>query len=329
MRTTQILLACMLWGVSHLAAAQSPPAGISGPVSLVVPYPAGGASDITARIFAEPIGKELKTTVVVENIAGATGGIAVQKMLNAPADGRMFYQGSQNEVFLPPLTIKSTRYQTSDFDIIHPITTTRLVLVVRKGLPVQNLQDWMALARSRSASEPLTYGSAGVGSLYHLLPDSMGKLMSTNLNHIPYKGSAPLMQDLLGDRIDFTIMAFSTTMMPAVQAGHYRIIANLSKDKPRELAHLPSVSELPVFKDVDYAGNAAYYVRKGTPPAIRQLLNTAIGNAVASPEVIKALEADGRRVPPRMSLAEAERFYQAELARYTSVVRITGFQPID
>lgn len=327
--TVKTILATLLWGASHLVLAQSPPAGITGPLSLVVPYPAGGASDITARIFADPIGRELKTSVVVENIAGATGGIAVQKMLNAPADGRMFYQGSQNEVFLPPLTIKSTRYQTSDFEIVHPITTTRLVLVVRKGLPVQNLQEWMSLARSRSASEPLTYGSPGVGSLYHLLPDSMGKLMSTNFNHIPYKGGAPLMQDLLGDRIDFTIMAFSTTMMPAVQAGQYRIIANLSKDKPRELAQLPSVSELPVFKDVDYAGNAAYYVRKGTPPAIRQLLNTAIGNAVASPEVIKALEADGRRVPPRMSIAEAERFYQAELARYQSVVRITGFQPID
>lgn len=329
MRIARMFLAGMLTGISALAAAQAPAPAIAGPVSLVVPYPAGGASDITARIFSDPIGKELGVPVVVENIGGATGAIAVQKMLNAPADGRIVYQGSQNEVLLPPLTIRGTRYQPSDFEIVHPITTTRLVLVVRKGLPVHNLQEFVDLARSRGASAPLSYGSPGVGSLYHLVADSMGKLASARLNHIPYKGGAPLMQDLIGDRVDFTVMAFSTTMLASVQAGHYRIIANMSKDKPRDLAGLPSVSDLPVFKDVDYASNAAYYVRKGTPPAVRQLLNTAIGAVVASPAVVKALEADGRRVPPRMSIADAERFYQGEIARYRNVVQLTGFQPVD
>lgn len=329
MRTWKTFVAALLAGASQIVAAQAQPPAIAGPLSLIVPYPAGGGSDITARIFAEPVGKELNATVVVENIGGATGGLAARKMLNAPADGRLFYQGSQNEVILPPLTIKSTSYQSTDFEIVHPITTTRLVLVVRKGLPVNTLQELMDLARARSASEPLSYGSPGIGSLYHLVPDSMAKLMSVKFNHIPYKGGAPLMQDLLGDRIDFTVMAFSTTMLPAVQAGHYRVIANMSKDKPRDLAHLPSVSDMPVFKDVDFASNAAYYVKKGTPPAIRQLLNTAIGNAVASPAVIKALEGDGRRVPPRMSIADAESFFQKELAKYRTVVSLTGFQPMD
>ena len=329
MRSLKTAFAALLVGLSPFVAAQSPAPTIAGPLSLIVPYPAGGGSDITARIFAEPIGKELNAAVVVDNIGGATGGIAARKMLNAPADGRLFYQGSQNEVILPPLTIKSTSYQSSDFEIVHPITTTRLVLVVRKGLPVNSLQELMDLARTRSATEPLSYGSPGIGSLYHLVPDSMGKLLSVRFNHIPYKGGAPLMQDLLGDRIDFTVMAFSTTMMPAVQAGHYRVIANMSKDKPRELAHLPSVSDVPVFKDVDFASNAAYYVRKGTPPDIRQRLNTAIGNAVASPGVIQALEGDGRRVPPRMSIADAEKFFQTELAKYRTVVSLTGFQPMD
>lgn len=329
MHLVKTLACAVLAGASQLVAAQTPTPTIASPLALIVPYPAGGGSDITARILAEPIGKELHATVVVENIGGATGGLAARKMLNAPADGRIFYQGSQNELILPPLTIKSTGYQSSEFEIVHPITTTRLVLVVRKGLPVNTLQELVDLARARSASEPLSYGSPGIGSLYHLVPDSMAKHMSARLNHIPYRGGAPLMQDLLGDRIDFTVMAFSTTMLPAVQAGHYRVIANLSTDKPRELAHLPSVSDLPVFKDVDFASNAAYYVKKGTPPAIRQLLNTAIGNAIASPSVIKALEGDGRRVPARMSIAEAEDFFQKELAKYRSVVSVTGFQPMD
>lgn len=329
MRLVNTPIAALLVGISSMVFAQAPIPTIASPMSLIVPYPAGGGSDITARILAEPIGRELNAAVIVENIGGATGGIAARKMLNAPANGRILYQGSQNEVILPALTIKSISYQPTDFEIVHPITTTRLVLVVRKGLPVNSLQELMNLARTRSASEPLSYGSPGIGSLYHLVSDSMGKLMSVKFNHIPYKGSAPLMQDLLGDRIDFTVMAFSNTMMPAVQAGHYRLIANMSRDKPRELVHLPSISDMPVFKDMDFTSNAAYYVKKGTPPAIRQLLNVAIGNAVTSPTVIKSLEGDGRRVPPRMSLAEAESFFQKELAKYRTMVSLTGFQPID
>lgn len=329
MRIAKTLVASLLAGLAQLAAAQSASPAITGPVSLIVPYPAGGASDITARIFAEPVGRELNTQVIVENIGGATGAIAAQKMLNAPPDGRVFYQGSQNEIILPPLTIRSTRYKSTDFEIVHPITTTRLVLVVRKNLPATTLQSFVDLARARSATEPLSYGSPGIGSLYHLVPDSMAKLADVRYVHVPYKGGAPLMLDLIGDRIDFTVMAFSTTMLPQEQAGQFRIIANMSRDKPRELAHLPSVSELPVFRDVDYASNAAYYVKKGTPPAIRQLLNTAIGNVVASPAIIRALEGDGRRVPARMSIADAERFFESEIAKYQRVVQLTGFSPLD
>jgi tripartite-type tricarboxylate transporter receptor subunit TctC len=325
MRSSKILVASLMVCISSLVVAQAPSAAAAGPFTLIVPYPAGGASDITARIVSEPVGRELDAPVIVENIGGATGGIAAQKMLNAPADGRIFYQGSQNELILPPLTIKGTRYQSSEFEIVHPVTTTRLVLVVRAGLPVKTLQEFIELGRTRSGTEPLSYGSPGVGSLYHLVSDSMGKLAAVRYTHIPYRGSAPLMQDLIGERIDFTVMAFSTTMLPFAEAGRYRIIANLSRDKPRELVRLPSVSDAAAFKDMDYASNSAYYVKKGTPQAVRQRLNTAIGNAVASPSVIKALEDDGRRVPARMSVAEAEDFYRAELAKYQRMVKLTGF----
>jgi len=329
MRLAYAALAAWLIGNSSPLLAQTPPTTPAGPVSLLVPYPAGGASDITARIFSEPLSQELGTPVIVENLGGATGGVAVQKMLNAPANGRMLYQGSQNELILPPLTVKGTRYNVSDFEIVHPITTTRLVLVVRKGLPVKNLEELVTLARERSASDPLACGIPGIGSLYHLIPDSMAKKAAVSLNFIPYKGSAPLMQDLLGERIDFTIMAFSTTMMSFVQDGRYRILANLSKDKPRELAHLQSLSDLPVFGNMDYASNAAYYVKKGTPMAVRQSLNAAIAKVVQRPTVIQALEGDGRRVPAQTSVAEAEHFYAREIAAYDEMVKVTGFKPVD
>jgi tripartite-type tricarboxylate transporter receptor subunit TctC len=294
-----------------------------------VPSPAGGGSDVTARIVAGPIAKELGAEVVVENVAGASGGIAIQKVMAAPADGRIIYQGSQSELIIPPLTIKSVKHKPADLEIVHPITTTRLVLVVRKNLPANNLQEFVALARQRSASEPLSYGSSGIGSLYHLIPEAMAKLAHVTLNHIPYKGAAPMMQDLIGDRVDFTVMAYSTTMNASVQAGHYRIIANMSKDKPKELVQLPSISDLDMFKTVDYASNAGYFVRKGTPSAIKLQLNRAIGGAMSTPAVYNALEADGRLVHRRMSLEDAEAYYRSEVAKYERVITQTGFQPLD
>lgn len=323
-------IAALLITIAPLSAARSGPTSgpITGPLSMLVPYPAGGPSDITARIVAEPLSRELNAPVVVENLGGASGAIAAQRMLNGATDGHVIYQGSQNELILPPLTLGNRSFKPSDFEIVHPITATRLVLVVRQGLPVKTLQDFVDLSRSRT-KEPLTFGSPGVGSLYHLIIDSMAKLQGVNYINVPYKGDSPLMQDLMGDRIDFTVKAFSTTMLPLARQGRFRIIANLSKDKPRELADLPSLSDIPVFKDVDYVSNASYFVKKGTPLAIREQLNAALGKLVSLPAVQKALEDDGRRVPAQMSLKDAQAFYESEIKKYQDVVKLTGYKGTD
>lgn len=316
---------CLALSLSPLTNAQE----IRGPVSLLVPYPAGGASDVTARIVAGPISEQLKTTVVVENVGGATGGIAIQKLLNAQADGRIFFQGSPNEIILPPYTIKSVKHKPEDFDILHPVTNTSMVLVARKGLSAKNLEDFIALGKSHAASEPLTYGSPGIGSLYHLLGDSIGKQAGFIATHVPYKGAAPLLQDLIGDRIDFAVIAYTASTLQALDAGHYQVIAHMSNEKPKALAELPSLSENPAFSGFNHSGNAAYYVKKGTPREIREKLSDAIAGALSTPEVINALEADGRRVPSRMTLEEAEAFYVQEIQRYQDLVKQVGFEPLD
>lgn len=122
----------------------------------------------------------------------------------------------------------------------------------------------------------------------------MAKLSGVQYTHVPYKGAAPMMQDLIGNRIDFTVMAFLMMMTQAIQSGQYRIIANMTKDAPKELANM--AQHRIGFRDVDYASNAAYYVRKGTPAAIRQKLNQALGEALTVGDVAPKLEADGRLV---------------------------------
>jgi tripartite-type tricarboxylate transporter receptor subunit TctC len=302
---------------------------LSGPVSLVVPYPAGGPSDLTARTLTAPVAKELGADVIVENVSGASGAIAVQKVLNAPADGRLVYQGSQSELIIPPLTMRSIKYKPTDMEIVHPTTITPMLLVVRKGLPVTNLQEFADVAKQRSATEPLSYGSSGVGSLYHLVPEGMAKLAGARFNHIPYKGALPMVQDLAGDRLDFAVMALTGTVLQALQVGQYRAIANMSKYKPRDLAHLPSISDAEVFKTIDFSTNSAYFVRKGTPVAIKMQLNKAIGNALSTPPVVQTLEGDGRRLQKGLSLAESEAFYASEIAKYEKIIAQIGFQALD
>lgn len=190
------------------AAASAP-----GPVSLMVPYPAGGPSDVSARILSKPIGEGLAAKVIVENLGGATGTIAASKVLGARADGSMFFQGTQNELILPPLTNKAVRYQPDAFENLQYITVTHLVLLVRSGLPARNMQEFLALARSRNESNSLTYGSVGVGSLYHLITEYMGKVVKVPFTHAPYAGTAPVIQDLAGGQIDFSIMPFQASML--------------------------------------------------------------------------------------------------------------------
>lgn len=321
-KTFIAMAACLAMPLVHADA-------IKGSVSLIVPYPAGGASDVTARIVAKPLASELGSNVIVENIGGASGGIAANKLLNSPADGRAIFQGSPNELIIPPLTIKRVPFTPEDFEIVHPVTTTRMILVARNELPVKNFKEFLELAKSQSKTAPLSYGTPGVGSLYHLLSNNVEKLGGFKGNHIPYQGAAPIMVDLLGNRIDFTIIAYTASTLNAIKAGQYKPLAFLSTNTPQELKDIPSISEFEGYAGLDLSANAAYFVKKGTPEAVRKQLNEAVGNAVRSEAVTKALEADAREVPPKMTLEEADAFYKAEVQKYRSIVEQAGFQPLD
>lgn len=297
----------------------------SRPVSLMVPYPAGGPSDVSARILSEPISKALGAPVIVENLGGGTGTIAASKVLNANANGRIFFQGTQNELIIPPLTNKAIRYQPDEFESVQPITVTHLVLLVRKDLPVNNTKEFIDLAASRNKSDSLTYGSVGVGSLYHLITEQMGKTLGVTFTHIPYKGTAPVVQDLASGQIDFSIMPFQASMLEMIKTGRYKAIAVLSKNKPAVLASIPSITDTPKLENFEYASNAGYFVKKGTPEDIKKVLNKAISSALTNPEVIKSLEADGRNVAKPMSLEQANAFYDNEIAKYKEMIKVTGY----
>jgi tripartite-type tricarboxylate transporter receptor subunit TctC len=230
-------------------------------------------------------------------------------VLGAKADGSMFFQGTQNELILPPLTNKAVRYQPDAFENLQYITVTHLVLLVRSGLPARSTQEFLALARSRNESNSLTYGSVGVGSLYHLVTEYMGKLAKVPFTHAPYAGTAPVIQDLAGGQIDFTIMPFQASMLEMIRTGR--------------------ITEVPGLGDFEYASLAGYFVKRGTPQEVKLRLNRAIGQALQDPQVIAKLEADGRDVARPASLDDAAAAYAREIAKYREMIRVTGYVQAD
>ena len=153
------LLACGLLAAAGVASAQQ--ISTAKPVSLMVPYPAGGPSDAIARIFATPLGKELGQPLIVENLGGASGAIAAQKVLAAPADGHFIFQGSPNEVILAPLANAAVKLKAEDFRLVAPVADAVMVFVTRKDLPANSVDELIALAR-KNAAAPLNYGSVGI-----------------------------------------------------------------------------------------------------------------------------------------------------------------------
>jgi tripartite-type tricarboxylate transporter receptor subunit TctC len=296
------------------------------PVSLMVPYPAGGPSDAAARIFTAPLGKELGQQVIVDNLGGVSGALAAQKVLAAPADGYYLFQGSPNEVILAPLANAAVKLKAEDFRLVHPVTDAVMVVVARKDLPANNMDELIALAR-KSADKPLTYGSVGIGSLYHLILEDVQKRTGIQLIHAPYKGNAPLLTDIGGGQVDFAVLVYSAGMGAMADQGRLKVIGQLGAQRSELLKNVPTVSEGKELKDFAFQIWSGFMVPKNTPEDVVQRLHKAIGATLKDPGVRAQLAAQTQLAAPPMSLAEAAKFYEAETARYGAIAKSINLQP--
>ncbi len=317
------LLTASLAGAACAAASGPYP---TKPIALMVPYPAGGASDAIARVLSQPIGKQLGQTVLVENLGGVSGAIAAQKVLSAPGDGYYVFQGSPNEVILSPLANAAVKLHAEDFQLVQPISTAVLALVARKDLEANSSDELITLARSRK-DKPLSYGSVGVGSLYHILVEHMQQLTGTKMTHVPYKGAAPLVQDIGGGQLDFAIVPFNAALGAMAQQGRLKLLATVGANRPALLPNVPTISEGKLLKNFAFTIWTGVMVKKGTPPDVIQRLNQALGNVLQDPAVRAGLEAQMQLVAAPMSLQEAARFYESETARYRGLAKAIGLQP--
>jgi tripartite-type tricarboxylate transporter receptor subunit TctC len=296
------------------------------PVNLMVPYPAGGPSDSIARIFTVPLGKALGQSVIVENLGGVSGALAAQKVLTAPADGYYLFQGSPNEVILAPLANAAVKLKAEDFRLVAPVAEAVMVFVVRKDLPVSNVDELIALAR-KSADKPLSYGSVGIGSLYHLILENAQKVAGVTLTHVPYKGNAPLLQDIGGGQVDFAVLVYSAGMGALAEQGRLKVIGQLGTQRSELLKNVPTASEGKELKNFSYKIWSGLMVPKNTPENVVQQLHKAIDATLQDPAVRSQLAAQTQLASPPMSLAESSAFFETETGRYRAIAKSINLQP--
>ena len=325
-RLTRLLsLAFIVIACASNASAQTYPVK---PVSLVVPYPAGGVSDVIARIVSPALSKKLGEAVIVENIGGASGGIAAQKVLNSSADGYLVLQGSPNELILGPLANSAIKFKSEDFRLVQMIGLAQIAFLVRSDMPVKDVDSFLAFAKkSAQEGKPLSYASVGPGSFYHLLGEQLSKETKIPMTHVPYKGAGPALQDLIGGQIDFFLAPYGKAYDELTKQGRVKILAMLNAKRLDGVKDYPAISESKGLKGFTYSIWTGYFVKKDTPEPIMQTLNKALAEVLEDPAVKSGLDANSLLIAKPLSLNELNKVYGDGTAQFRAIAKSINLQP--
>ena len=304
------------------AAAQDFP---SHTMTMVIPFAAGGPTDLLGRVIAQRVGEILGQTVVVENVGGAGGMTGSKRVAEAKPDGYTFVLGTvgthaQNQsLFAHPAYNAVT-----DFTPVALIAEVPIALIVRKDLPVKDLKEFVAYARANEGK--MQFGSAGAGSATHLGCVVLNTAMGTpKITHVPYKGTGPAMQDLVGGRIDYLCEIISTAK-PQIDGGNVKAIAMLTRQRSAVEPNVPTAIEQGL--DVQaYTWNAVF-LPKGAPEAVVNKLNAAIVQAMHTPTVRQRLSSFGAQIVPdeRATPVYLAQFVKSEIEKWAAPIKASGVQ---
>ena len=313
-RTTLVLGALLLTG---LAQAQS------GTVKLMVGFPPGGGTDAIARILADKLKDQLGTTVIVENRAGAGGQIAAQALKAAPADGTTFFLSHDHTISILPLVVKNPGFDPAhDFVAVAGFATFVNALAVSGGTPARSMSEYVAWVRSQGAGKG-TVGVPAPASVPEFLVKLIGQKYALDLQAAPYRGSAPMMADMLGNQINAGVGSIPD-FIENHKAGKIRVVAVLGSARQAAVPDVPTFAELGLagFEDVPYYG---IFAPANTPKAVIDRFSQALAKVIALPEVHERLTVMGLTVGymSPQQLASRERVYAQTWAR---IIKASGFQ---
>jgi len=290
-------------------------------VTMVLPFAAGGAGDILGRIFASRLSELLGQPVIFENVGGAGGMTGASRVAKAAPDGYQFLLGGTvNQTFyLNPLYNAAT-----DFTPVALIAETPIILVARKDLPANNLQEFIAFAKANQGK--MQYGSGGTGSSVHVACALLNTTIGVNITHIPYRGGSPAMQDLIAGRIDYQC-AGTELVVPQIRGNLVKAIATLTKNRSSLLPNLASAHEQGLA-DFEALGWYAFALPKGTPAAIVQKLHDATVATMDSPGVRERLSESGNELvaPERRSPEYLQKLIASEIGKWAALLKAANIK---
>lgn len=312
----------LLLAVSAPVTAQTYP---SRPIKMVVPFPGGGATDATARLFAQLISAQLGQPIVVENKTGATGSIGALEVARANPDGHTILYTSASFALAPLLYKKFPYDPVEDFAHVQMTLTQPVVLVVNPQFQARNISDFIAYAKANPKA--LNYGSSGSGGLTHVSAAEFAARFGLQLTHVPYKGGAPAMVDLIAGQIQ---MYFAPTgeILPYIQGNRVRPLVIIWPKRSTLLPDVPTITEALQQEYVEIGVWHGMMVPKGTPKEIVTRLHTEVNKAVQNAEVRQKLIAQGN-VMLGGSPEEFAAHLRAEMARWSKVVKALDLKPLD
>jgi tripartite-type tricarboxylate transporter receptor subunit TctC len=321
--TASSALTAWLVGVTILAAMGSSNAAEfpTRPIRVVVPYAAGGPTDIVGRVVADFLGKDLGQAAFVENKPGAQGAIGAETVARSEADGYTILVVAASMIVLNPLLYKKLSYDPAkDFRMLALITEVPVVMEVHPSVPARTVAEFVAYARQNSGK--LTFGSAGTGGTIHLAGEMFKQMAGIDMTHVPYKGAAPALADLLAGNIQVMFDSLGTAL-PPVRSGMLRALGVSSARRISDLPDVPTIAEsgYPDYLVSVWFGVAA---PARVPDKVAQTLKGSLDRAMNDDAFRTSLEKIGYSVLPARSEVAIKEFVDADRARWSEVIKAQG-----
>lgn len=291
-------------------------------LTMIIPFAAGGPTDVLGRVMAQKMGELLGQTVIVENVGGAGGMTGSRRAADAKPDGYTFVLGTVGTHAQGQTLYKKPLYNSlTDFTPVVLIADVPIALLVRKDLPVKDFKEFVAYAKANA--DKMSFGSAGAGSATHLGCVVLDTAMGTKITHVPYKGTGPAMQDLIGGRIDFLCEILSTAK-PQIDGGSVRALAIMTADRSPVLPDLKTTREQGL--DVQAYTWNAIYLPKGAPADVVKKLHDVAVEAMNTPAVKERLQSIGAMIvaPERRSPEYLAKFTADEIKKWEAPIKASG-----
>lgn len=312
------IFSCALWPGAALPQGAFP----DHPIRLIVPFPPGGSTDIVARVIATKMGEGFGKTVIVDNKPGAAGNVGTAEAAKAAPDGYTMLFHIATTAVINPLVMKNLTYDPlRDLQPVAMIAKIPNVIIVNKDVPAKNLRELIAWIKANPGK--LNYGSSGTGGAMHLSGELFKKQAGIDIQHVPYKGSAPAMQDLMGGTIVFMFDNITGSIGPA-KSGQVKLLGVTTDERVGVMPDVPTIAEsgLPEFKNSSWF---SLFTRAGVPAPVLARLEAEALKAISQPDTLAKLR-DLGAIPAPMGAAQLERFWKADFDYWRPVVQSVNLE---